>query len=446
MPVIHAGQVYDWEGNLLGEQPEEHYVSALSGSGGSGTGEPPPTECVFYCDDSPCGCGDAPECDSDNVATREFVQYEITQNGDDGSYSALFFNQFNNEVAEFGHYQVSESGTIVDKGSWFTYRGLALNPTMRIRKAQLRFTAWNDGGTPDLYQEVDDTEVTISGHCSAGVARIPEFFDQPSTTIDQGGGLDTYWPRTATQIGWHRPAVTSEDEFTTPNIACILQELIHRADWESGDDITLFIDACTERPNGFETKELHQVYDYFSDPDKAAKLEIWYTFVFREEMSGGVVCGGSADVQLRMAPPVSGGVVVSGSGGTDYEEVMDGGVVVGGNANVSVTQTGNMSGGVVVGGDASVIQVTGPLLYRVKVTVPAGKVSTPLYHFHLGFHLELGEHMNVPHFRVTDMDDVEIFPEVRFFEAGDSVVLFFRGHVLPDQDNEWWVYYGREEV
>ena len=317
---------------------------------------------------------------------------------------------------------------------------------MRIRKAQLRFTAWRDLGTPPSYAAVNDTEVTISGHCSAGVARVPTFEDQPSITIDMGGGLDEYWPRTATQILWNRPAVTGGNEFVTPNIACIIQELIHREDWASGDDVTILIDACTERPSGLQTKEVHRVFDYDEDPDKAAKLEIWYTFVFEEDTSGGVVCGGSADVDLILAPRVSGGVVVSGSGATNIEEGMDGGVVCGGSAAVEVTNSGNMTGGVVVGGDASVIHVTGPLLYRVKVTVPAGKVNTPLYHFHLGFHLVQGEHMNVRRFRVTDMDDVEVFPEIRSYTEGESVVLFWRGHVLPDVDNEWWVYYGRQEV
>lgn len=76
--------------------------------------------------------------------------------------------------------------------------------------------------------------------------------------------------RTTASVAWNPGAQTAEDVVDTSDISAVVQEIVNRGGWTSGNDMTFFIE------NNASNSWL-LVYDYADSSVKSAKLTIEYT-------------------------------------------------------------------------------------------------------------------------------------------------------------------------
>jgi len=148
--------------------------------------------------------------------------------------------------------------------------------------------------------------------------------------------------RTTNRVTWGIPDTWYYDgTYDSDDISCVVQEVINRDGWSSGNKLRIFAD-----PGEFFNETYSQ----------ASQLHVWYNFTFDETSSGGVEVGGSADESFNDLFVTSGGVKVSGSAEVItaglYEEIMEGGVEVGGEAEENHNDIVEVGGGVIVSGEA----------------------------------------------------------------------------------------------
>jgi hypothetical protein len=84
-------------------------------------------------------------------------------------------------------------------------------------------------------------------------------------------------PRTTNQVTWNNiPAWTAETEYDSPDITSIIQEIIDRAGWASGNALVIFWDDHDDISTHVDNTHRH-AYSYDSSPAKAPNLHIEYT-------------------------------------------------------------------------------------------------------------------------------------------------------------------------
>lgn len=80
--------------------------------------------------------------------------------------------------------------------------------------------------------------------------------------------------RTTAQVDWSVPDMTSGTNYTTPDISAVIQEVIDRAGWASGNAMMLY----TEDPVGNAAGTIYRrAVAYNTTPADAPKLDITYT-------------------------------------------------------------------------------------------------------------------------------------------------------------------------
>ena len=88
-----------------------------------------------------------------------------------------------------------------------------------------------------------------------------------------------YWarPRTSAEVNWDNiPAWTAETEYDSPDIKTVIQEIIDRDGWSSGNALVIFWDDHDDRSS--HVSDCRRVgYSYDGSSTKAPKLHIEYT-------------------------------------------------------------------------------------------------------------------------------------------------------------------------
>jgi len=79
--------------------------------------------------------------------------------------------------------------------------------------------------------------------------------------------------RTTASTAWSVPSFVSGTSYTTPDFKAVIQEIVNRTGWSSGNDLSVLIVGT----NALAT--LKRVYDYSEDVTKAAIITIDYTEV-----------------------------------------------------------------------------------------------------------------------------------------------------------------------
>lgn len=357
-----------------------------------------------------------------------------------------------------------------DRNCWLTFRNVAVPaPTdddlIRINKAVIVFTADVDtNGINDTANTNTVLNAVIAGHCSADSTN-PTFSNRPND-----------YPYTATTVDWDGVSAWYDNtEYTSPNIACIIQEIINIDGWTSGNDMTLFVFNKAGGGNEGEQYKWRDVYDYGTDSSKAAQLKIWYSTEFVPDVSGGLEVGGSPAIKQTHRETMSGGLEIGGKAGAGLI-AMSGGLEAGGSPAITQSHREAMTGGLELGGDVtprvSVIMRGGLALagnasavfdfadimtggleissarfpngfrYRVTITVPQGAVSADMDKFYLAVKAEL-ESLSSSTVLVTDTDDVVHHHEVRDFDLVNGVIwLVFKADLKTASDNTFFLYYG----
>jgi hypothetical protein len=103
--------------------------------------------------------------------------------------------------------------------------------------------------------------------------------------------------RTAASMDWDNiPAWTAETEYNSPDIKTIIQAIINRPGWASGNDLVIFWDDHDDRSTHANQTERY-AYSYDGSATKAPKLAITYT-TGEEKTSGDNGLGAEA-ISLR---------------------------------------------------------------------------------------------------------------------------------------------------
>lgn len=367
------------------------------------------------CSNSPCGCTET-VCDADGVEAGNYFSTQIAATTDDGTFG-WGVTQTSGSV-EFGKNEISTQPVYYH--GFFRFTNITLPSNARIRKAQIEFIAQNDS------LSLNDQDYNIRALCDSDVTSVP------INLI-----VDTDNPRTATSIPWTEETWIQDNVYYTPDIACLITELINMDGWASGNDIMLLVETV------HNTTEVsyREPYDYTDNSANAAELQIWYSFAYDDDATGGVVTDGIAGVTSNVTQTVSGGVVTGGESRIYGSQTVDtsGGAVAGGTATVSVTVS--IGGGAVAGGTSEVAvgfvmqggvvtggtsEVTQTIPWTHHVTLSVDPQSELLYNFPLGVNVTLDTlTLTSERVLVTDMDDNELTHDLRLIDATTIILIVF---------------------
>ena len=351
--------------------------------------------------------------------------------------------------------------------AFLTFRNVTVPKRATINKAFVRFTAKSGTGSVlTITNDEDDVYSMIFGND----------VDDSDPPTDHS----TYTAKALTDAckNWDNIAHwTDETTYDSPDIACIIQEIVDRSGWASGNDISIYVQ------NNFGTEQsLHDIarraYDYGTSSSKSPQLFIYYTLdesgsggvvvggtvtstiIRSETASGGVVVGGIGSIVSLKSETGSGGVVISGTatvaGGRNlYVEVASGGVVVGGTGQPIYSEIA--SGGMVCGGSAdnahiSVVVATGGVVvtgarwrYRRQLIVAAGRVAEYLDKFYLPVAIQLDPAKASSSVMFTDYRGLN-YPlafEVRDYDATTGKLwAYVKTPLKSNADNILYIYYG----
>ena len=270
-------------------------------------------------------------------------------------------------------------------------------------------------------------------------------------------------------------ALDVDSTLDSPNIACVVQEIIDKPGWVSGNAMQLFVIGSDQ------DAKVYNPYDYYDDADKAAQLQIFYSLCIAETGSGGVRCGGSSEQSSGISESGSGGAVCGGvaeitsvwklygSGGASLSGValvnasigtsggavgggsatpwlgyiMQGGAVCGGAALVSRHTSQSVSGGVVVG---RATNYGNGFSYRVAIVVPEGATDHDLDKYFLRISVELDpDHvLTGTDFQVEEDDVVAPHYLINYDATTGRVHLVAKVQTLPRSGKTYYLYFGKE--
>jgi hypothetical protein len=180
------------------------------------------------------------------------------------------------------------------KGEGFRFQNVTIPQGTTIGSACLKLTA-----NQNLSGTVCRTEISA------------EDVDDAPTFADDKAAFDSrYGNRTTAQVNWDGiGAWTTDTEYTSPDIKSVIQEIVDRAGWSSGNDIVIFWEDFDNESN---EGAYRSCYSYDGSSVKAPKLVINYTAAAEEKASGDSGSGVEA-ISLRETGAVETGLGVEAS-------------------------------------------------------------------------------------------------------------------------------------
>lgn len=230
-------------------------------------------------------------CTSDNVEAGTSIVVQIAANVDDDTYTydkttGTYYSLYSDASQPFfGAWSITAtSAYVISVENVLTFRNITVPPNARIRKACIEFTSRNTGATFNSSQVVN---MKIRGHKVANSTLLPTnspvFYCSP-----------TNFPRTNTQIDWLVVSNSSDGAtFRSPDIGCVLQEIIELSGWVSGNAVKLFVEDNGSTPDNLSTSGSNSFayrcpYMYGGSSTLCAKLYIWYTLTYNQEIGTNV--------------------------------------------------------------------------------------------------------------------------------------------------------------
>lgn len=181
----------------------------------------------------------------------ETIVEQIAASSDDGySRSDSVFSDNANFVL-FGR-----GGGGVTFDAWFRFQGVAIPLKAKIISATIEFIADGNYGNTACVMKIhandeDDAAAPVSRASHAGKSRTTAYAD------------------------WTVTAWTSGQTYTSPEIRALIQEVVDRGGWVSGNDLMILLDD-----NGSSANALRQAESYDDTPGDSAVLRVEYsTFV-----------------------------------------------------------------------------------------------------------------------------------------------------------------------
>jgi hypothetical protein len=176
----------------------------------------------------------------------------IAADADDGNTTTA--PAFSNTSVVFG------DDTAETRNSFFRFATTNIPPGAAIVSAKITFTALQN-------RAVDDVNCRIFAN------------DVDNSTAPTNAAEHNALVRTTASVDWDAiEAWTAETEYDTPDFTVVIQEVVNRAGWASGNALTVLIDE-----NGSDSGALRVPYDFNDDTNKDAVLTVVYDdFVTRE--------------------------------------------------------------------------------------------------------------------------------------------------------------------
>ena len=178
------------------------------------------------------------------------VTWQVGQGTDDCSLRKQVAEDFdlNGPAARVGDYNANN----YDDEAGFRFTNVAIPKNATIVSAYLWIKAWDIYGYPApiayVKGEAADNPITFS------------------TASDYKAR-----PRTTAYVNWQPPSWVDGTWYPSPNLKNILQEIIDRNNWESGNALVLF----WYEADGYVGRQCEiDFYTYNFNPNDAAKLEV----------------------------------------------------------------------------------------------------------------------------------------------------------------------------
>ena len=349
-------------------------------------------------------------------------------------------------------------GTLYTLDSGLTFRNVSIQKGATVHKAIVRLTAKASLSFPVHNNLQDNVTVMIIGHDVDNSSPASDAMEAESgarTSNCQSWVNISHW--------------TDNTVYDSPDIACVVQEIVDRSGWASGNNLTVFFEEVASTSAG-NTNTTRRAYDYGTDPSKAPKLLVYTTL--DETASGGVVCGGTSIISTSLSG--SGGVVCGGSSILSHDVTTSGGVVCGG---LSVVTTDGIyryaeggvvcggeaqvngstviaEGGVVCGGTALLVKIHNVIgsggvvvnstrwLYRKLLNVPEGSIGEDFDKFYLPIATKIKANSSSS-VMFTSLSGIVLAHEMRDYEPETGRLwCVVKIPLDADNDNQFYLYYG----
>ncbi len=152
-------------------------------------------------------------------------------------------------VSKWGYHWNMEN----DQINGLRFKNMTIPPFATINSAKIKFTA--------VRTDSNDIKLRFFGDDQGNSPQLNEG-DPPSNRV-----------KTTAAVTWEPAAWVINAEYYSPDVSPIVQEVISRSDWDSGNPIT-FIETYVSG-SGFDPKR--RAHRYRSSASKAAELEVTYT-------------------------------------------------------------------------------------------------------------------------------------------------------------------------
>jgi len=160
----------------------------------------------------------------------------------------------------------------------------------------LRFTNINIPQDATIQSAYLKLRCRVSRSATAVNSRISGDDSDNAATFSTKEDFDNrYSNRTAARVDWDDiPAWALDVEYTSPDIGSVIQEIVSRAGWLSGNAVALFWEDFDNRSSAADGR-IREAYSYDSSAVRAPKLEITWTSGVVKEVADGL---GLSDVVL----------------------------------------------------------------------------------------------------------------------------------------------------
>lgn len=185
------------------------------------------------------------------------------------------------------------------KGSGTRFTNVTIPKESIITVAYITFTGYSpeSGTTVNLRVSAEDID------------------DAPTFADDKTAFDNRFSNHTTARIDWDNlEAWAANNEYNTPEIKTVVQEIVDRAGWASGQDMVFFVEDFDGRTTA--QGAIRRGYSYEDSTTKCAKLHIEYTPPVTEKFSSDTGSGADAYVSLEKSEAKSSSDAGSGAEGT----------------------------------------------------------------------------------------------------------------------------------
>ena len=195
------------------------------------------------------------------------VSAQVGAGADDGTHYSVGGHdaQSSGWILQYGYAQAGSQNV----ATWSRFPSVSVPNAATIDSASLALVAWETRSSTVVNGRIDAEDSDDTG--------TPTHAEFDGGSVQGAGHGRQTGNRTTAQVTWNGLAAeTAEDAITSPEIKTIIQELVDRAGWASGNDMTLYFgDEDAESTQADLTRRIR--YDYESNTSKAPVLDIDYT-------------------------------------------------------------------------------------------------------------------------------------------------------------------------